>query len=69
LLAEFAYNNTKYSVIGISLFYACYRFYLYLEYKVKADDSSSVLAALERIKRISLKREALAKRWEYAAEA
>ena len=47
---------------GISLFYAYYRFYLRLEYKVEADDSSSILAALERIKRISLKREALAKR-------
>jgi len=32
---------------GISPFYAYYGFYLYLEYKVKADDSSSVPAALE----------------------
>ena len=55
--------------MGISPFYACYGFYPRLEYKVKADNSSSVLAALERIKNISLKREALAKRWEYAAEA
>jgi len=62
LLAEFAYNNAKYSITGISPFYACYGFYLYLEYKVKVDNSSSVLAALERIKRISLKRKALAKR-------
>jgi len=54
---------------GISPFYAYYGFYLYLEYEVQADDSSSILAASERIKRISLKREALAKRWEYAAEA
>ena len=69
MLAEFAYNNAKYSTTGISPFYTYYRFYLRLEYKVKADDSSSILAALERIKRISLKREALAKRWEYTAEA
>ena len=55
--------------MGISPFYTYYRFYPRLEYKVKADDSSSILAALERIKRISLKREALAKRWEHAAEA
>jgi hypothetical protein len=69
LLAEFAYNNTKYSLMGISPFYTCYRFYLRLEYKVKVDNSSSVLAALERIKRISLKHKALAKRWEHAAKA
>jgi hypothetical protein len=62
LLAKFAYNNTKYSIIGISLFYTYYGFYLYLEYEVKVDNSSSILAALERIKRISLKREALVKR-------
>ena len=62
MLAKFAYNNAKYSTIGISPFYTYYRFYLYLEYKVKADNSSSILAALERIKRISLKRKALAKR-------
>jgi hypothetical protein len=55
--------------MGISPFYACYRFHPRLEYEVEADDSSSVLAALERIKRISLKREALVKRWEHAAEA
>jgi len=61
LLAEFTYNNTKYSIIGISPFYTYYGFYLYLEYKAKADDSSSILAALERIKRISLKYKALAK--------
>jgi hypothetical protein len=47
---------------GISLFYTYYRFYLYLKYKVKADDSSSILAASKRIKRISFKREALVKR-------
>ena len=47
--------------MGISPFYAYYRFYLRLECKVKADNSSSILAALKRIKRISLKREALAK--------
>jgi hypothetical protein len=69
LLAKFAYNNTKYSTIGINPFYTYYRFYLYLEYKVKVDNSSSILAALERIKRISLKREALVKYWEYAAKA
>jgi hypothetical protein len=46
---------------GISPFYTYYRFYLHLEYKVKVDNSSSILAASERIKRISLKREALAK--------
>jgi hypothetical protein len=69
LLAEFAYNNAKHSKIGISPFYAYYRFYPRLEYKVKVDNSSSVLAALKRIKRISLEREALVKCWEYAAEA
>jgi hypothetical protein len=69
LLAKFAYNNAKHSTIGISPFYTCYGFYLRLEYKVKADNSSSILAALERIKRISLKREALAKRWEHATKA
>jgi hypothetical protein len=62
LLAEFAYNNAKYSTTGISPFYTYYRFYLRLEYKVKADNSSFILAALERIKRISLKYKALAKR-------
>ena len=68
MLAEFAYNNTKHNMTGVSPFYAYYRFYLYLKYKVKMDNSNFVLAALERIKRISLKREALVKRWEYAAE-
>ena len=48
--------------MGISPFYTYYRFYLRLEYKVKADNSSSILAAVERIKRISLKRKALVKR-------
>jgi hypothetical protein len=48
--------------MGISPFYTYYRFYLYLEYKVEADNSSSILATSKRIKRISLKREALAKR-------
>ena len=48
--------------MGISPFYTCYGFYPRLEYKVMADDSSSILAAAERIKRVSLKREALAKR-------
>ena len=62
LLAKFAYNNTKYSTIGVSPFYACYGFHPRLEYEVKADDSSSIPAASKRIKRISLKREALAKR-------
>ena len=62
MLAEFAYNNTKYSITGISLFYTYYGFYLYLEYKVKADNSSSILAASKRIKRISLKYKALVKR-------
>jgi len=52
----------------MSPFYTYYRFYPRLEYKVKADNSSSVLAALERIKRISLKHKALAKCWEHAAE-
>jgi hypothetical protein len=47
---------------GISPFYTYYGFHPRLEYEVKADNSSSILAALERIKRISLKREALAKR-------
>jgi len=61
LLAEFAYNNAKYSTTGISPFYTYYRFYPRLEYEVKADNSSSIPAALERIKRISLKRKALAK--------
>ena len=56
-------------MMGISPFYAYYGFYPRLEYEVEADDSSSVLAALERIKRISLERKALAKRWEHAAEA
>ena len=69
MLAKFAYNNAKYSTTGISPFYTCYRFYLRLEYEVEVDDSSSVLAAVERIKRISLEREALVKRWEYAAKA
>ena len=69
LLAEFAYNNAKYSTTGISPFYACYGFYPRLEYEVEADNSSSILAASERIKRVSLEREALAKRWEHAAEA
>ena len=55
--------------MGIIPFYTYYRFYIYLEYKVKVDDSSSILAASKRIKRISLKREALVKCWEYAAEA
>jgi len=62
LLAKFAYNNAKYSMTGISPFYACYRFYLRLKYEVEVDNSSFILAASERIKRISLKREALAKR-------
>ena len=48
--------------MDISPFYTYYRFYLRLEYKVKADNSSSILAAVERIKRISLKHEALVKR-------
>ena len=60
MLAEFAYNNAKYSKIGISPFYTYYRFHPRLEYEVKVDNSSSILAALERIKRISLEREALA---------
>ena len=69
MLAKFAYNNAKYSIMGISPFYTYYRFYLRLEYEVKADNSSSILAALERIKRISLKYKALVKRWEHAAKA
>ena len=48
--------------MGISPFYAYYRFYLRLEYKVKVDNSSSILAASKRIKRISLKYKALVKR-------
>ena len=55
--------------MGISPFYTCYGFYLYLEYEVEADNSSSILAASKRIKRISLKCEALVKCWEYAAKA
>ena len=62
MLAKFAYNNAKHSIIGVSPFYAYYGFYPRLEYEVKADDSSSILADSKRIKRISLKREALAKR-------
>jgi len=48
-------------IIGVSPFYTYYKFYLRLEYKVKADNSSSILAAFKKIKRISLKREALVK--------
>jgi hypothetical protein len=48
--------------MGISPFYTYYRFYPRLEYKIKADNSNSILAASKRIKRISLKREALVKR-------
>ncbi len=69
MLAEFAYNNAKYSMTSVSPFYACYGFHPCLEYKVKADNSSSILAALERIKRISSERKMLAKYWEHAAEA
>ena len=69
LLAKFAYNNAKYSKIGVSPFYTYYKFYPRLKYKVKVDNSSSILAASKRIKRISLKRKVLAKYWEYATKA
>ena len=68
MLAEFAYNNIKYSIIGISPFYTCYRFYLYLKYKIEVDNNSFILAAFKRIKRIFSKYKTLVKYWEHAAE-
>ena len=61
MLAEFAYNNAKYSTIGISPFYVYYGFHLRLKYEVKANNSSFVLTASKKIKRIFFKREALVK--------
>ena len=61
LLIKFTYNNTKYNIIEISPFYIYYRFYPYLKYKIKVDNSSSILTALERIKRIFFKYKVLVK--------
>jgi hypothetical protein len=47
LLAEFAYNNFYYFTIKILLFFACYRFYLYLTCKVI--EKATVLNTEERI--------------------
>jgi hypothetical protein len=34
-LAEFTYNNSKYSIIGISLFYVLYEFYSNIKLYIK----------------------------------
>jgi len=35
VLIEFIYNNSKYSIIGISLFYILYRFYSNIKLYIK----------------------------------
>jgi len=61
LLAKFAYNNIKYNIISVNLFYIYYGFHQYLKYKIKVDNNSFVLAAPKKIKKIFFKREMLAK--------
>jgi hypothetical protein len=49
-LAEFAYNNSHYSIIKISPFFAYYKFYLQLNYKLL--EEANVPNAGERIREL-----------------
>jgi hypothetical protein len=68
-LAEFTYNNSKYSTIGISPFYALYGFHPNIELHVEDKvPEGGAPAAHERIQRIKAERQAMEKRWQEAVE-
>jgi hypothetical protein len=55
-LTKFIYNNSKYSIIGISLFYILYRFYPNIEFYIKDNIlEGGVLIVYKRIQRIKIK--------------
>jgi hypothetical protein len=70
VLAEFTYNNSKHSTLGVSPFYAAYG--VHPEIRVNVEDDvleGRAVAAHERARRVQEEREALDQRWRGAVEA
>jgi transposase InsO family protein len=69
-VAEFAYNNSKHSSIGISPFMAMYGYNPEIRFDVEDDvEEERVPAAKERIESLHQLRGTLADRWEKAVES